>query len=49
MTDINGEAEIDFFCSDINSEFQIVVEGVGDGGILGRTEGGFYVSKTLPR
>ncbi|MBX3257658.1 MAG: hypothetical protein KF862_26255 [Chitinophagaceae bacterium] len=43
ITDANGEAVISFFCSDIQSRFTGIVEGVGQGGLLGSAEVGFIV------
>jgi hypothetical protein len=45
MTNENGEATIDFFCSDINSSFLGIVEGVGREGLLGKKEFHFSVVK----
>lgn len=35
ITDKNGLATVEFFCSDINSSFQGILEGVGGDGLLG--------------
>jgi hypothetical protein len=43
ITDANGEAVISFFCSDIQSRFTGIVEGVGQGGLLGSAKVGFIV------
>ena len=45
ITDKNGEATLDFFCSDINSAFMGTVEGVGPEGLLGKTQFRFNVVK----
>jgi hypothetical protein len=45
ITNENGEAMIDFFCSDINSRFLGIVEGVGAEGLLGKKEFHFTVVK----
>lgn len=37
ITDINGEATIEFICSDINSGFSGVIEGISGDGLLGKT------------
>lgn len=38
LTDKNGEATIEFLCSDINSGFSGVIEGTSGDGLLGKTE-----------
>ncbi|HRQ49391.1 MAG TPA: hypothetical protein PLR74_02580 [Agriterribacter sp.] len=43
ITDANGEAVISFFCSDIQARFTGIVEGVGQGGLLGSAAVGFIV------
>ncbi|GAA3974938.1 hypothetical protein [Mucilaginibacter dorajii] len=45
ITDKNGEATLNFFCSDINSNFIGTVEGVGSNGLLGKKEFYFNVIK----
>ncbi|WP_183560473.1 hypothetical protein [Mucilaginibacter sp. SP1R1] len=45
ITDKNGEATLNFFCSDINSNFIGTVEGVGPNGLLGKKEFYFNVIK----
>lgn len=35
LTDNNGEAEIEFYTSDINSKFRVVIEGISGNGLLG--------------
>ncbi|HEX7870012.1 MAG TPA: hypothetical protein VF455_07845, partial [Chryseobacterium sp.] len=45
ITDKNGEATLNFFCSDINSNFIGTVEGVGPDGLLGKKEFYFNVNK----
>ena len=45
ITDKNGEATVRFFCSDLNTEFAGVIEGVGGTGLLGRKSFEFYVRK----
>lgn len=45
ITDKNGEASLEFFCSDINSSFKGIVEGVGADGLLGKKEFQFKVVK----
>lgn len=45
ITDVNGEAVISFFCSDIRSRFTGIVEGVGQGGLLGSTAVSFIVGE----
>ena len=48
ITDANGEAIIDFFCSDLNSHFVGVVEGANGDGLLGNESIEFAVLKTKP-
>ena len=43
MTNEQGEATIDFFCSDINTRFLGIVEGTGGLGLLGNENFVFYV------
>lgn len=45
ITDKNGEAEISFYCSDINTHFKGVIEGVSGTGLLGTHSFQFYVAK----
>lgn len=45
ITDINGEASVDFFCSDINSLFVGSIEGVSSDGLLGADDFEFKVRK----
>jgi len=45
ITDKNGEASVEFFCSDINSSFMGIIEGVGPDGLLGKKEFRFNVVK----
>ncbi|WP_281336178.1 hypothetical protein [Flavobacterium eburneipallidum] len=45
ITDINGEATVDFFCSDINSLFIGNIEGVDSDGLLGANTFEFKVKK----
>jgi hypothetical protein len=44
-TNENGEASVDFFCSDLNSHFVGVVEGVNGDGLLGNETFEFAVLK----
>lgn len=44
-TDENGEAEVSFFCSDINSGFVVQAEGITKGGLLGTAKLDFTVLK----
>jgi hypothetical protein len=46
FTDTNGEASVNFFCSDINSDFVGRIEGVGGNGLLGSEYFSFTVRKT---
>ena len=48
VTDKNGEAILEFFCSDINSQFVGKVEGVSSEGLLGTNDFEFKVLKTKP-
>lgn len=43
ITDINGEAELEFFCSDINTLFFGTIEGVSGDGLLGNNTFEFLV------
>ncbi len=45
VTDENGEAEVEFFCSDINTTFIGELEGVGGDGLLGNVKFDFVVKK----
>ncbi len=45
VTDKNGNASLEFFCSDINTRFLGNVEGVGGDGLLGRHTFEFLVKK----
>ena len=45
VTDANGVAEVEFFTSDINSKFRIVIEGVSGDGLLGSQATEFKVDK----
>lgn len=45
ITDTKGEAEISFFCSDIYSKFNLVIEGIGYEGLIGTKELEFGVSE----
>ncbi|MEG3657842.1 hypothetical protein V5097_10555 [Arenibacter palladensis] len=45
ITDNKGEATIEFYCSDINTYFEGIIEGVGLKGLLGKNEFSFFVSK----
>jgi len=45
ITDKNGNATVEFFTSDINTYFEGIIEGVGSGGLLGKKEFSFFVSK----
>jgi predicted adenine nucleotide alpha hydrolase (AANH) superfamily ATPase len=45
ITDINGEANVEFFCSDINSLFIGNIEGVSGNGLLGADNFEFKVRK----
>lgn len=46
ITDKNGEANLEFFCSDLNTEFIGKIEGLGNGGLLGADTFEFKVLKT---
>ncbi len=48
ITDKNGEATLEFFCSDLNTEFIGKIEGIGNGGLLGTNTFEFNVLKTKP-
>jgi hypothetical protein len=48
ITDGNGEANITFYCSDINTEFTGQIEGIGDGGLLGSSIFNLRVLKMPP-
>lgn len=43
ITDKNGEAEVEFYASDLNTKFRGVIEGVSGGGLLGRSEFELFV------
>jgi uncharacterized protein YfaS (alpha-2-macroglobulin family) len=43
ITDEKGEATVSFYCSDINTEFTGLVEGVDGAGLLGTTKCEFRV------
>ena len=45
ITDENGEAEISFFCSDLNTKFICEIEGVSSTGLIGAQELEFRVLK----
>ena len=45
VTDINGEVELELFCSDINTLFVGIIEGVGGDGLLGIESFQFTVRK----
>jgi hypothetical protein len=45
ITDTLGEAEIEFFCSDIFGNFNVTIEGVGQNGLLGSETLDFIVRK----
>jgi len=45
ITSANGTAEVEFFTSDINSKFRVVVEGVTADGLLGSHTAEFKVEK----
>jgi hypothetical protein len=45
VTDKNGQATLEFYCSDINSSFQGIIEGVGGEGLLGKNEFSFNAVK----
>lgn len=47
ITDLNGEANLDFFCSDINSLFVGNIEGVSSDGLLGANTFEFKVRKKV--
>lgn len=42
-TNANGEATLEFFCSDIKSDFRGIVEGVSGSGLLGKNAFQFHV------
>jgi hypothetical protein len=46
ITNTDGEASIEFFCSDLNSHFVVVVEGANGDGLLGNESTEFDVLKT---
>jgi hypothetical protein len=48
ITDENGEANLSFFCSDINNDFVGRIEGVGGEGLLGTGYFKFNVRKLKP-
>jgi hypothetical protein len=43
VTDENGEAEVEFFCSDISSHFLGTIEGLNSEGLLGKKKFRFFV------
>ena len=45
LTDAKGEATVDFYCSDLNTSFTGVIEGVSKDGLLGAVGIKFYVIK----
>ncbi len=45
ITDVKGEAILEFFCSDVNSYFMGNIEGVGGAGLLGQQSFEFFVRK----
>ncbi|WP_435136721.1 hypothetical protein [Formosa sp. A9] len=45
ITDTNGQAQITFYCSDINTKFLGAIEGINGSGALGREEFEFFVKK----
>ncbi|WP_215946157.1 hypothetical protein [Arenibacter algicola] len=45
VTDEKGEATVTFFCSDLNTQFIGIIEGVGGEGLLGHHDFEFFVSK----
>ena len=45
ITDENGEAVVNFYCSDINTRFMGHIEGVSGDGLLGTQNFEFYVRK----
>ncbi|ADF51667.1 MULTISPECIES: hypothetical protein [Flavobacteriaceae] len=45
VTDKNGKAEIEFYCSSISSHYWGIIEGIDGNGLLGRDEFKFYVRK----
>jgi len=45
ITDKNGEATITFYCSDLNTRFIGVIEGVDGNGLMGRETLEFIVQK----
>ena len=45
VTDGNGEAEVEFYCSDINTGFVGVVEGTDGQGLLGTGQCDFWVTR----
>ena len=48
LTDRNGEAQLEFFCSDIYTGFVGIIEGVSGDGKLGLESFEFKVLKTKP-
>lgn len=48
ITDTNGEATLEFFCSDINTGFVGSIESVSNEGLLGNNSFEFAVLKTKP-
>ena len=47
ITNANGEAIIEFYCSDIPTLFLGVIEGVGGNGLIGAKNFNFKVKKRL--
>lgn len=45
ITDENGEATVSFYCSDINTKFIIIAEGVDGSGLLGTAKSEFRVNR----
>ena len=48
LTDDNGEATLKFYCSDINTSFVGIIEGISEGGLPGTGTFEFKVRKTKP-
>ncbi|MDR2809787.1 MAG: hypothetical protein LBB84_04415 [Tannerellaceae bacterium] len=48
LTDTNGEANLSFYCSDLNTRFTGQIEGLADGGLLGVANCEFRVFKISP-
>jgi hypothetical protein len=47
-TDENGEATVDFYCSDLNTSFVVTIEGISGEGLLCNENFEFMVIKTKP-